>query len=404
MNEARQPSRSELPANEPASDLLRVLIALARHKMLLIVLPLASAIVAAGVSLVLTPTFTGTARVLPPQQSQSSAAMLLGQLGGLAGGLGGAMGMKNPGDMYLGMLRSRTIADRLIERFKLQERYEKSTMIETRLALTERTGLVLGKDGIITIDVDDTDPQIAADIANAYVEELEKMTEGLAITEASQRRVFFEKQLKTTKEQLANAEIAMKQTQERTGLIRLEEQGRAVIEAVATLRAQIAAKQVQLQSMSTFATERNSDYVRAQQELAALRGQLRKLETESRHGDSGILVPTGKVPESGLEYIRSLRELKYQETVFELLARQFELAKLDEAKDAAMIQVVDKAVPADRRTSPRRSLIVIAAFIAGLLVALLVVFVRETHAKARMADPQAMRELGGFLWRRSAAR
>jgi uncharacterized protein involved in exopolysaccharide biosynthesis len=311
---------------------------------------------------------------------------------------GSSLGIKNPNDLYVGMLKSRTVADSLIARFKLQVRLETNTMVETRKALEKRVNISAGKDGIISIEVDDEDPQFAAELANAYVDELYKLTQTLAVTDAAQRRLFFEKQLKQSRDTLATAELAMKRTQEKTGLLQLDAQGQAMISALGEVRAQIAAREVQLSAMRSFATEQNPDYIRTQQELAGLKAQLAKLE---KGGDADLL-PTGKLPEAGLEYVRSLREMKYAETLFELMAKQYELARIDEAKDASLIQVLDKAVPPDRKSKPKRSLIVILTALAVGFMALLLAFVREALEKSRNDPVQAGRlaELRRLLkWR-----
>lgn len=375
--EIGQPA-GERGEHEEQIRLLDLLITLAKHKKPLTIITFSSAIVIALVSLLFPNIYTGTAKILPPQQNQSAAAMVLGQLGqlgGLAGLSGGALGLKNPGDLYVGMLKSRTVADRLIARFELQKLYNQDTMVETRKELADNTSIVAGKDGLITIEFDDKDAARAAAVANAYVEELDKLNQTLAVTEAAQRRLFFEKQLHQAKEDLGSAETALKITQEKTGLIKLDDQGRAIIEAVATLRGQIAAKEVELRAMRTFATEQNTDYIRAQQQLSGLRAELAKLERAQISGSGDILLPTGKVPEAGLEYLRKFRDVKYYETIFELLAKQFEIAKIDEAKDAAIIQIVDPAVLPDRKTRPKRTLIVIAgALVIGFLASVFVLF------------------------------
>lgn len=380
--------------NEPAvpvrdgeeSSLIDLLIILAKHKRMIVTVTTAAAILSLVISLLLPDRYTGTAKVLPPQQSQSTAAMLVGQLSGLSGLGGGFAGIKNPNDLYVGMLKSRTVADKIIERFELQKLYEKQTMVETRGEFFNNSTITSGRDGLITIEFDDEDPKRAADIANSYVEELDKLTQSLAVTEAAQRRLFFERQLVQAKEDLSRAEIALKDTQERTGLIKLDDQGRAIIEAVAALRGQIAAKEVELRAMRTFTTESNPDYVRVRQQLAGLRGELTKLERAQVSGGGDILLPTGKVPEAGLEYLRKFRDVKYQETIFELLAKQFEAAKIDEAKEAAIIQVVDHAIPTDRKSKPRRSLIVIGFTLAAGIFAILWAFVSDARERA-IKDP-----------------
>lgn len=385
-------NQSPVTDQEDEISLLDLAIVLAKHKKLILGLPFIAAIVAAAISLLVPNIYTGVTSILPPQQSQSTAAAMLNQLGALAGVAGQTLGIKNPNDLYVGMLKSRTIADNLIARFNLRKLYDKNTADEARKALEKNSRISSGRDGLITIEFEDEDPKRAATLANAYVEELYKLTQTLAVTEASQRRLFFEKQLKLAKDNLATAEVALRQTQETTGLIKLDDQGRAIIESVARMRAEIAAKEVQLGAMRTFATENNPDYIMLSQQLGGLRAQLTKLEKANNTGQGDIFVPTGKVPAVGLEYVRKMRDVKYHEVLFELLAKQYEIAKADEARDASIIQVLDKAVEPERKSKPKRSLIVIlTALVVGFL-AVLWAFIKEAGEKARQ-DPQQSERL-----------
>ncbi|MGB9150222.1 MAG: Wzz/FepE/Etk N-terminal domain-containing protein [Burkholderiales bacterium] len=376
------------PATRPAVDeddsisLIEMIAVLAKHKRLLVGLPLLAALVGLGVSFILPKIYTAKTVLMTPQQSQSGAAAMLGQLGALAGAAGGAIGVKSPAEMYLGLLKSRSVADRLLERFELQKIYGEKLASNARKQLAKNTLIMTGKDGLINIEVDDEDPKRAAAIANGYHEELGRLTRTLAVSEASQRRLFFEKQLLQAREELTKAEFDLQKTQEKTGVIQLEGQARAIIEGVAQLRAQIAAKEVQLGSMRTFATAQNPDYQRAQQELAGLRAQLKGREQEP--GDKGdVMVATGKVPQIGLENLRKMREVKYHEAIMEIMARQFELAKVDEAKDSAVIQVVDNAIEPDRKSKPKQAVFTLVAFFGALLIALVLVFLLESKEKFR---------------------
>jgi len=386
------------PGDEPARDsgdeskLLDALIFLARHKTWLAVLPFAAAVAAAGTSLLLPNIYAGVTKILPPQQNLSPSVLLLSQVGGLAGLPGASLGIKNPNDLYVGILKSRTVADGLIQRFDLQKHYDEETLHETRRALERHTSIAHGRDGIITIQVEDRDRRRAAAVANGYVEELYKLTQTLAVTEAGQRRLFLEKQLKVTKDALAEAEVALQKTQESTGLIKLDDQSRAIIEAVAGLRAQVATKEVQAGAMRSFATEQNPDYFRVQREIAALKAELARLERTNRLGAGDIFVPTGKVPEAGLEYVRRLRDVKYYETVFELLAKQFEIAKIDEARDTSIVQVLDRAIEPERKSRPQRTRIVIVTAVLAFLAAILLALLRDARDQAR-GDPEQARKL-----------
>jgi uncharacterized protein involved in exopolysaccharide biosynthesis len=377
MADLNSPSTgTEAPSESEEISVIDLLITLAKHKKLLLGLPFGAAVLAAIVTLLLPNVYTATAKILPPQQSQPSAMATLGQLGALANIAGAGGALKNPNDIYIGMLRSRTLADRLIARFDLKKVYGKDTLTATRAALEEASRVSYGKEGIISIDVDDRDPKRAAALANAYVDELYQLTQTLAVTEASQRRLFFEKQLQLARSQLTEAEVVLRKTQEETGLIKLDDQGKAIIEAFARLRAEVVAKEVQLGAMRSFATESNPDRVRVQQELAELRSQLAKMENnKTSRGD--VLMPTGQVPGAGLEYVRKLRDVKYYEAIFELLAKQYEAAKVDEARDTSMIQVLDKAIEPEKRSKPQRTLTVLLTGMVVALLSLVLVFVLE---------------------------
>jgi uncharacterized protein involved in exopolysaccharide biosynthesis len=388
-------------ANDEIS-LLEILVALARHKRLVFVFPFACAVIAALISLALPDVYTGTAKILPPQQGGSSlAAALLGDVGGLSGGggVGSALGLKNPSDLYVGMLRSRTIADAIIQRFELQKLYEQDSLVETRKMLATFSNITADPNGIISIEVDDEDPKRAAEVANTYVEELDQLTQKVAITSASRQRVFLEKQLRQAKDQLADAEVALRTTQQQTGLISLTEQGKAAIESVAYLQAQIQAKQVQLGAMRTGMTESNPDYVRTQKELAGLQVELRKLEKTNPADTSGVIPSAGTIPERGLEYVRKFRDVQYQQTLFDLIAKQYEIAKAQEAAEASIIQVLDRAVAPDRKSKPSRLIIVLVTGILTGMLGMVAALVLEARNRAKK-DPvqsQLIEELAAHL-------
>jgi uncharacterized protein involved in exopolysaccharide biosynthesis len=356
-------------------SLIDLAIMLAKHKKTILGASLITGVLTAIYSLFVPAIYTSDTQILPPQQQSSAAAMIASQLGALSGMAGSSLGIKNPNDTYIAMFKSRSLQDNMIRRFQLQKVYHTDTPGETRIALTAATKVTSGKEGFITVSVDDTDPKRAAAIANGYIEELQNLTQVLAVTEASQRRLFYQKQLLQAKQELSDAEIGLKQIQEQTGLIKLDAQAAATVAATANLKAQVAMKEVQLGAMRTFATVNNPEYIRIQQELGGLRAQLSKVETGS--------VSPGKVPEAGLEYMRKTRDLKYYETIYELLAKQFEMAKLDEAKESSLIQVLDKAIPPEKRSSPKRTqMVLIASFAAGF-VAVIWAFITEALEKAK---------------------
>lgn len=376
------PRKTSNETDEDEISLLDLVIVLAKHKKLILGLPFVIAILASGYSLLLPNIYTGITKILPPQ-GQSSSSAQLAQLGGLAGVAGGMAGIKNPSDLYVAMLNSRTVADNMIQRFDLMKSSEAKYPSQIRQALAGATNIVAGKDGIITIEVDDKDPKRAAELANAYLDELFKMTKVLAVTEASQRRLFFERQFEQARDNLTKAEADARQAMAKGGLVQVESQGKAIVETTARLRGQITAKEVQIGAMRTFATDSNPDLKLAQKELESLKHELGRIE-----GTSGSKSVNGRENDSsGLDSIGLLRNVKYRETIYELLAKQFELAKIEEAKDSAVLQVMDKAIEPDRKSKPKRSLIVLMSALAALFIAILWAFVREGIVRAK-ADPE----------------
>lgn len=377
------------PRKEDEIHLLDLLSALGRQRKLIYILPVITTALAVAAAFMISPKYVSTAVIMPPQQQSSGVSAVLGQLGGLASAAGGIGGLKNPNDLYVGVLQSRTIADTLIERFKLKQRYDKDTLDETREKLDKIREVTNGKDGLINISVIDKDPKFAADLANAYVVELAAVTQNLAITEASRRRLFFEKQLSEAKETLATAESNMRKMQETTGMLQLDGQVKGIIANEAQLQGTIAAKSVQLKGMRSYATANNPDYLRVQEELRGLQEQLDKLQKgQQKEGD--VMIPSGKIPEAGIAYMRSLRDVRYNETIFELLAKQFELAKIDEAKDSSLIQQLDLAVPAEYSAKPKRALIVIGGLVGGFALAIFIALMRELYSstKQKMTNNQ----------------
>ncbi len=377
------PLSSETPQQADEISLLDLVITLAKHKMLIAVFTLLATAMAATIAFTLPAIFTANTKVLIPQQSQSGAAALLSQMGGAASLAGGALGLKNPGDQYIAILQSRTVATRLIEQHGLKQRYDAETLDAAINTLYAHTSIKSGKDNILTIAVEDTDPAVAARLANAYVGALEWLSQRLAMTETAQRRLFFEKQLKLSQAQLMDAENAFNAIQKKTGLIALDAQATAILRAGMDLSAQIAAKEVEIAVLRSYATEKNPDYIRTLLQLKTMRAKLQEMEGRTRQKGSN-LVPTGRISESGLEYSRGLREVKYQETLYELLAKQYEMARLEEARDGLVIQVLDPALPPTEKSKPQRLLIVTLAAIVGIFMGIFMAFIRE--AISRRAD------------------
>ena len=291
----------------------------------------------------------------PAQQAQSLSSQVLGQLSGMVGASVGAMaGIKAPGNLYVGLLKSRPVLDAIVDRFKLMRLHKTKYREDARRHLLEQLNAFDDKkSGIITIAVEDKDPQRAAALANAFVDELKNLNKRLAVTEAGQRRLFYEEQLKDVKQSLLQAEESLKGFQEKTGAIKMDDQARVVILSLAQVRAQLAAKEVQLKVMKTYATANNPDAQRLEEEISGLKEQMGRFEAKGGHNPDALM-PTNRMPQVGTDYLRRMRELKFSEALYEILLKQFEVAKLDEARDATVIQVIEQAVPPEKKFKPKR--------------------------------------------------
>jgi len=387
----------------PAVSLTEVLTWLGESKRQIAAVTATIAIAALVVALLLPPIYTARASFLAPgsqQQSGSAAALAaLGSLGGLAGGLAA----KTPDDLYVALLKSDSVLRGLDAKFDLKKHYE----VDTHEALRR---IVPGfirvsadkKSGVISVEVDDKDKNFAADVANAHEAEVTKLLGRLAVSEAQLRRVFFEKQLQDTKENLVKAEQALRGVQEKSGVIVLDKQAEALITNAALLRAQIAEREVQLKVLRTSSTEQNPAVIRLNSELHALRTELSRMESaQGGSPGSAVDMPVGKLPEAAIDYVRSRRELKLQETLLEGMVRQYEIAKLDEAKEGPTLQQVDIAQPPDHKSKPSRALIVLVSALVALLAASAAVVVRRYFALRRARDPIASAAWRGLVraWR-----
>lgn len=311
-----------------------------------------------GATYLIKPVYTAKASVLPPQQSAGSINPL-SALGGLSGIAGNALGVRNPADQYIALMQSTKVADRIVDAFDLMKVYELPTRTGARRMLEFSTRIGTGrKDSMIRIEVDDVDPVRAAAIANRYVEELQRLSAELILTEAHQRRTFFERELKTTKDRLIAAQQALQTSGFNAGALRAEP--KAAAEAYGRLKAEIVQSEVVLGTLRQTFAEGMPEIQRQRALLSALRDQLARLEvTRPNDGDA--------------DYISRFREYKYQETLFEVFARQYETARLDESRESALIQPVDRAAPPEKRERPKRmqsGLLVGASAFILLLVAL----------------------------------
>lgn len=370
----------------PQVGLADLLTWVGEDKRLIAVITATAMAASVAVAVMLPAVYTARTALLPPgsqQQTGSSAAMAaLGSLGGLAGGLG----VKTPDELYVALLRSDSVVRALDERFQLKARYKVTTNEALRKTLPKFVRVTSDKkSGVINVEVDDEDPSLAADLANAHAGEVAKVLSRLAVSEAQQRRLFFETQVTDIKNKLVQAEIALRRLQEQSGVIAVDRQAEALVSGAAQVRALIAARDVQLKVLRTGATEQNPDVQRLNSELLALRGELARMES-SKGGKAGSAtdMPVGKIPETAIDFVRARRELKLQETLLEAMVRQLELARLDEAREGPLLQQIDVAIAPDYKSKPSRAMIIITGTLLALLASLAWVlisrFVRLTQA------------------------
>lgn len=349
--------------SESPIGLLDIAIIIARNLRLLLIGPLLAGLLALGASFAIKPTFTATTVLLTPQQQQGGALAALQSLSAIAGMAGAAGGLKNPAEQYVSLIQSTRIADRLIDRFKLMEVYDAEMRMDARKTLNRNTNVSTGKkDNLITITVDDTQRQRAADIANAYVEELRRLTFDLAITDAQQRRKFFEEQVNATKGRLNEAQKSLQSSGINQSVLRADPSSAAV--EYAQIKAAVTAAEVKLQSVRSYLTENSQEVQIALNNLRALQSQLARAAAADTTSASN-------------DYISRLREFKYQENLFELFSKELELAKIDESRDGMLIQVIDTAAPPERKSRPQKALIAILTTLGTGFLLLLVILGRE---------------------------
>jgi uncharacterized protein involved in exopolysaccharide biosynthesis len=374
-------------------DLLQVVVDNLR---LLVLGPLAAGLLALLICFLVAPTFTATSRFLVPQGQSASAAMMqsLGALSGLAG----AAGLKSPGDQFVSFMKSDSVQNALVDRFKLMERYEQKYRLETRKSLANHASITSNaKDGIITIEVDDHEPQFAADLANGHVQELQRLLSRLAVTEAQQRRVFFEKLIVTTKANWVKAEQDLKATGVNPGSLKLSPI--TALEGVAKLRAAVTAQEIKLASMRGYLSDAAPDFKQAQTELAALKSQLANMDhQDAESANSGANAAQN-------DYIAKYREYKYNETLFELFSKQYEIARIDEGREGATIQVIDLAEKPERKSKPKKGLVAVITTVTAGFALLLYVFVRHALQGADQ-DPETVQKIRQLqaAWRRAWGR
>lgn len=386
--------------------LLGYFIFLAKYSRSILLVSAVAMIITALVLLISPNKYTAKACIMPPQQNVTLAASILDSLAianspanapmGL-GGVSGMLGLKSPGDIYVAMMEDDGICDRMIQRFNLREVYQEDVIELLRKQLRKQSDIRSGKEGLIFIEVTDEDPKRAADMANGFAEELDKMMLEMSRTDAKNYLFFLEQERDRASLKLASAEEALRNFSEKTSVLQIDAQTKGMIEYIANLRANIDAKEVQSQILQKKATPRNYDMVRLETEIKGLKEKLRAAESQAECiGD--VCIATSKVPTLGLEYLRLYREAKYRETVYQLYGKLLELAHIDVARNVSAVQFVHRAAVPERRSNRRLKPTILAGFIAFFLM-VGISYLREYSEKVKSTEKEAQRlaELRGYL-------
>ncbi|MEW6658104.1 MAG: Wzz/FepE/Etk N-terminal domain-containing protein [Thermodesulfobacteriota bacterium] len=403
--------------NQGSVYILEYLIILAKHGRMIIFVSAAMTVLVYWVFFILPNEYTATARLLPPQQNLTLSGQILDSLGGSKGsalgggggfgGMGGMaaslLGLKSPGEIFVSIMYSNTVEDRIIERFNLMKVYKTKYFEEARKRLGKEAKISVGKkDGLITIEVTSINPKLSAEIANAFIKELERLLQELANIEAKGRLAFLEKERQQTSQNLSKSEEALRSFSERNSVLQIDTQTRGALEYIARLRAEIDSKEVSIQVLRQQATPFNYDMVRLETEIKGLKEKLRTAECQYDSNNSDVCLPTSKTPGLAMEYIRFYRETKFQESLYQLYNKLVQIARMDMARDIAVIQTVDVAQPPEKKSNRR----LFPAFLAGMVtffIMVLVAFVLEyiQGMKNRENEIQRLSVLKDYLrpWR-----
>jgi tyrosine-protein kinase Etk/Wzc len=371
-----------------------------KHLRLIIVLYITAVLATMGYSLWTPKIYESTATILAPDERGVRSLGLATALA-TSGVAQAVPGLSMPSltpqrDIFVSILKSRTMGQDVVQRFDLQEHFQVPFLSDAIRRLSGMTTVTLSKDGVISVKVQETDPQLAAELANFYVAHLDQMISRLATTEASKQRVFIADRLSETERELRRAEEALRQFQETNKVIALQEQARGAVETAAHLKGEIMASEVQLEVMRKFATEANPEVVKLKQRIQEMKRHLSGMQYgkvwvlpaenhnpgEPRHE---IHIPFAQVPELVIELARLMRDVKVQETVYTLLTQQLEQAKIAEARDMPTVQALDKAVPADRKSKPKTTFNMAVAGITSLFVGILLAFFLEYVAGVKQS-------------------
>jgi len=364
-----------------------------------------------GIALLIPSRYEATSQLMPPDGQSGSGMALLSALTGRAGGLGGVagdlLGVKNSGALFVGILESRTVQDRLIEQFNLRREYHTAKMEDARASLASHTRIAEDrKSGIIAVTVTDHEPRVAAAMAEAYVNELDRLVEQVSTSSARRERIFLEERLRAVKQDLDSAARKFSIFASKNTAIDIPAQSKAMVEAAATLEGQLIAAEAELHGLEAMYTEQNVRVRALRARVSELRAQLGKMGGESgtsaapsSETDASLYPAIRQLPLLGVTYADLYRQTKIQETVYELLTQQYELAKVEEAKEVPSVKVLDAAVVPTKKSFPPRGLLTAVGTGFAIVVMCVWILIRQAWREIDPQDPgkQFATEIAGTL-------
>ena len=365
-------------------------------------------LVGTAIAFLLRPEYESYTRLMPPDDQSNRGLAMITALAGKSGGSGGGagiagmagdlLGVKTTGALFVGILASRTVQDDVIGKFNLQKVYRDKRLEQARIDLTKHTTVVEDrKSGIITITITDRSPQRAREIANEYVSELNRVVTQLSTSAAHREREFLENRLVTVKQDLENAEKQFSQFSSKSGAIDIKEQGKAMVEAAAILQGQMMAAQSELEGLRQIYTDSNVRVRGAQARIAELQHQLQKLGGSQQNEvvagsseDNSIYPSIRRLPLLGVTYADLFREAKVEEVIFETLTQQFELAKVQEAKEVPSVKVLDPGSNPESRSFPPRLLLMALGGFLGFCIGISWLFATAMWTGMDPLDPRKL--------------
>jgi len=356
---------NQRPYDEDEINLLDYWRVIWKYKWLIGILSSTSVVAAMIFGLLSPQIYQSTATILIPKERGGGGLLSAIGASGIAGQITGiSLPSFTPNrDIFISILKSRTLARKMVEEFGLKDHYKALHFENAITALKGATKVSVSKEGVIELRVSDTDPRMASNIVNGYPVHLDRLMTDYGTGAAGRQRRFMEDQLTKTKVHLKMAEEALKDFQQKNRAISIKEQATGAIAAGGRIKGEIMASEVQLQVMHNFATELNPEVIRLKRKIAELKHQLAQVHYDTidlpgvtanpGHPKKDIYLPTVKVPAVSLELARLTRDLKVHATVYSLLTQQLEQVKIAEAKDTPVVQVLDHGVPALRKSKPR---------------------------------------------------